>query len=72
MGVSQLPEFYVRPHLGTELVELLPEFRIPDEPIWGAYSRRRHLTPKLKQMLSMLTNNLSLALETTDRSYTRN
>ena len=64
MGISQLPEFYLKGHIGQELVELLPQYRVADEPIWGAYSRRRHLTPKLRQMLAYLAEGLGPALDT--------
>lgn len=63
MGISQLPEFYLKSHIGKELVELLPQYRVADEPIWGAYSRRRHLTPKLRHMLAQLTDELGPAME---------
>lgn len=63
MGVSQLPEFYLRGHIGEDLVELLAQHRVADEPIWGAYSRRRHLTPKLRQILAQLSEELGPALE---------
>lgn len=64
MGISQLPEFYLKGHLGTKLVELLPQHRVADEPIWGAYSRRRHLTPKLRRMIDQLAAELGPALDT--------
>ncbi len=67
MGICQLPEFYLKGHLGKELVELLPDHRVADEPIWGAYSRRRHLTPKLQQMLARLAEELGPALEAESR-----
>ncbi len=62
MGISQLPEFYLGGRVGSELVELLPAYRVADEPIWGAYSRRRHLTPKLRHMLALLSEELGPAL----------
>ena len=67
MGICQLPEFYLKDHMGRELVELLPEHRVADEPIWGAYSRRRHLTPKLQRLIARLAEELGPALECGNR-----
>lgn len=59
MGVCQLPEFYVAPHLGRELKELLPAHRAPDEPIWAVYPQRRHLAPKVRHLVAALEQQMN-------------
>lgn len=68
MGICQLPEFYLHGHLGAELVELLPELRAPDEPIWAVYPQRRHLAPKVRQLIATLEEQIKLALSAPARS----
>lgn len=63
LGVCQLPEFYVLPHLRSGMVELLLEDAQPDEePIWAVYQRRSHLVPKIQSMVSELQRELEPAL----------
>lgn len=68
MGICQLPEFYLHGHLGVELVELLPDLRAPDEPIWAVYPQRRHLAPKVRQLIITLEEQIKIALSAPARS----
>lgn len=64
MGVCQLPEFYVLPHLATGKLELiLDNFRPNDEPIWAVHPQRRHMLPKIKGLVDMLTEQFAVALQ---------
>lgn len=60
MGVCQLPEFYVLPHLRTgELNLVLDAFAPDEEPIWAVYPERRHLLPKIRLAIDLLRKHLS-------------
>lgn len=63
MGLCQLPEFYILPHLATGDLELvLDQFRPDDEPIWAVYPQRRHMLPKIRRLVSLLAEELPSAL----------
>jgi DNA-binding transcriptional LysR family regulator len=63
MGVCQLPEFYILPHLASgDLVLLLEDHRAEDEPIWAVYPQRRHMLPKITGFVDALRQGLPLAL----------
>ena len=63
MGVCQLPEFYMLPALRSkELVEVVPDFRPSEEPIWAVYPQRRHLLPKVRGAVSLLKRELAAAI----------
>ena len=63
MGICQLPDFYVlRPLASGALVEILPEYRRPEEPIWAVYPERRHLMPKVRLLVDSLKERLGPAL----------
>lgn len=63
MGVCQLPEFYVLPHIASgALQEVLAEYRPDEEPIWAVYPQRRHLLPKISGLLDLLRQHLPAAL----------
>ncbi|QSQ12614.1 LysR substrate-binding domain-containing protein [Myxococcus landrumensis] len=47
LGVTQLPEFVVRPHLASgALVRLFPEWRREPFPVFIASPPRRHMTAR--------------------------
>ncbi len=63
LGICQLPEFYVLRHLASgALVEILPEYRRREEPIWAVYPERRHLMPKVRLLVDQLKARLGPAL----------
>ncbi|KXK01399.1 MAG: LysR family transcriptional regulator [Nitrospira sp. OLB3] len=63
LGICQLPDFYILPHLGHGMVELLLEpFQPDEEPIWAVYPRRRHLVPKIQSMIVELERELGPGL----------
>jgi DNA-binding transcriptional LysR family regulator len=55
LGVSNNPGFLIGPDLqqGT-LVELLPDYRLPDIDILAMYPSRRHLSAKVRVMIDFL------------------
>jgi DNA-binding transcriptional LysR family regulator len=63
MGICQLPEFYVLPHIASGALEqILPDLTPEDEPIWAVYPQRRHLLPKISGLLELLRHELPVAL----------
>jgi DNA-binding transcriptional LysR family regulator len=64
MGICQLPEFYVLPYIDTrQLIPILNTFQAAPEPIWAVYPRRRHLLPKISQLVEKLRLELPPLLE---------
>lgn len=63
MGLCQLPEFYVLPHIAAGRLEtVLDDFRAADEPIWAVYPQQRHLLPKVRDLVRRLRAELGPAL----------
>ena len=63
LGICQLPDFYVLPYLKHGMVDLLLEDAQPDdEPIWAVYPQRRHLLPKVQQVVDCLAHELGPAM----------
>ena len=63
MGICQLPAFYVLPYLRSGALELvLADIQPQDEAIWAVYPQRRHLSPKVTALVSLLRRELPLAL----------
>ncbi len=68
MGICQLPEFYVLPFLETGEVErVLDHCRPDDEPIWAVYPQRRHLLPKIKNVVECLRQELGEAMSSAQK-----
>lgn len=60
LGMVQLPDYYVRPHLESgELISVLDNFQVPDEGVWAVYPQNRHLSPKIRALVDFLYENLS-------------
>lgn len=67
MGICQLPAFYVYKHLSDgRLQELLREEKPEDEPIWAVYPTRRHLSPKVSGLVSLIRTRLQDRILTHD------
>jgi len=59
IGIIQLPDYYVLPHLENgKLIPLLEQNRQPDEGIWALYPHNRHLSPKVRMLLDYLSEAL--------------
>lgn len=60
VGIVQLPDYYVQPHLDSgKLIALLTQHQQPDEGIWAVYPHNRHLSPKVRFLLDHLTHGLA-------------
>ena len=60
VGLVQLPSNYVSQPLQTgELVELMTQFRPPEEGIWALYPHNRQLSPKVSLLIDRLKQALS-------------
>jgi DNA-binding transcriptional LysR family regulator len=63
LGICQLPEFYVLPRLADGSLEpLLEAYRPKAEPVWAVYPQRRHLLPKVRNLVDRLKAELGPAL----------
>ncbi len=63
MGIGQLPAFYVQEDVARgALVEILAHERAEAEPIWAVYPERRHLSPKVREMVNLLKSRLPALL----------
>ncbi|MCC5809726.1 MAG: LysR family transcriptional regulator [Ectothiorhodospiraceae bacterium] len=59
IGLVQLPNYYVAPHLGDgRLIEVLSQFREPEEGIWALYPQSRHLSPRIRMLVDFLAGRL--------------
>ncbi len=59
IGIIQLPDYYVYPHLANgDLLELFPECRATAEGIWALYPQNRHLSPKVRLLVDYLADQL--------------
>lgn len=55
LGFCQLPDFYVREGIAQgRLISALDAFQPEPEPIWAVYPHRRHLLPKVYQLVEQL------------------
>lgn len=65
IGIIQLPDYYVYPHLANgDLLELFPECRATAEGIWALYPQNRHLSPKVRLLVDYLAEKLGSASPT--------
>jgi DNA-binding transcriptional LysR family regulator len=65
IGIIQLPDYYVYPHLANgDLLELFPECRATAEGIWALYPQNRHLSPKVRLLVDYLAEQLGSASPT--------
>jgi DNA-binding transcriptional LysR family regulator len=56
VGIIALPTYLLEEHLGAgRLVALLDDFAPPDKPIRAVYPTRRHLSPKVRLFIDLLT-----------------
>jgi DNA-binding transcriptional LysR family regulator len=60
VGIVQLPDYYVQEYIASgELVELLSQYREPDDAIWALYPQNRHLSPKVRMLVDYLAQALA-------------
>lgn len=69
LGICQLPDFYVLPYLQHGMVELLlEEAQREEEPIWAVYPQRKHLLPKVQQVVDCMRHELGPAITSRKQS----
>jgi DNA-binding transcriptional LysR family regulator len=62
VGIVQLPDYYVQPHLDSgQLLALLMQYQQAEEGIWAVYPHNRHLSPKVRFLLDHLIQGLGSA-----------
>lgn len=60
LGVALLPAYCIRPYLDDgRLVELLPDHRFPDRPIFALYPDRRNVPHAVRMLIDFLTERLA-------------
>ncbi|WP_156679780.1 LysR family transcriptional regulator [Sphingomonas profundi] len=59
LGLCQLPDFYVGQAIADgRLARVLDDVRAQDEPVWAVYPQRRHLLPKVRNLVDLLDARL--------------
>lgn len=59
IGMVQLPDYYLQEALKSgELVEVLRDYQNDDEAVWALYPQNRHLSLKVKMLLTRLSEHL--------------
>lgn len=59
LGLAQLPDYYVEPHLASgELLSVLDAYRHDDSAVWAITPRHRHRSPKIRQFIDFLVERL--------------
>ena len=60
LGIALLPDYCVDEDLADgSLVEILPDYRLPDHPIYALYPHQRLLTAKVRLLLDFLIERFS-------------
>lgn len=61
VGIVQLPDYYVQEYINEgQLIELLPNYREPDDAVWALYPQNRHLSPKVRMLVDYLAKELAI------------
>jgi DNA-binding transcriptional LysR family regulator len=64
MGICHVPTFYARAALDQgALVPVLDAYRANAEPIWAVYPHRRHLLPKVRDLVDLLASEMQPAFD---------
>jgi len=59
IGIVQLPDYYVTPHLQSgALINLLAQYQEPDEDVWAVHPFNRQLSPKIRLLIDYLQKQL--------------
>jgi len=60
VGIVQLPDYYVKPHIDSgQLITLLDNYREQEEGIWAVYPHNRHLSPRVRLLVDYLAQYLN-------------
>ncbi|GAA6150891.1 LysR family transcriptional regulator [Pseudoteredinibacter isoporae] len=60
IGIVQLPDYYVQPHLDNgRLHALLEPYQDKSEGVWGVYPPNRYLSPRIRILIDYLAEHLA-------------
>ncbi|WP_163834225.1 LysR family transcriptional regulator [Spartinivicinus ruber] len=63
LGLTQLPDYYVKPAIEQgELRVLLDQYQPPQTAVWAVYPYNRHLSPKVRLFVDYLSQHLPQTL----------
>lgn len=61
LGIVQLPDYYVQPHIKSlALIPLLQKHQPIDEGIWALYPHNRYVSPKVRMLIDYIADHLAL------------
>ncbi len=61
LGIVQLPDYYVQPHIESlALIPLLQKHQPIDEGIWALYPHNRYVSPKVRMLIDYIADHLAL------------
>jgi len=61
LGIVQLPDYYVQPHIESlALIPLLQKHQPTDEGIWALYPHNRYVSPKVRMLIDYIADHLAL------------
>ena len=59
LGLVQLPDYYVEEDLESgALISVLDQYACTHTAVWVVYPRHRHLSPKVRQFVDFLVENM--------------
>lgn len=60
LGLSQLPDYYVKKHLESgELIEVLQDYKDNREGVWALFASNKNVSPKVRSFVDYLSHNLA-------------
>ncbi|MAU40025.1 MAG: LysR family transcriptional regulator [Kordiimonas sp.] len=63
LGITQLPEFYVRPEIKAgRLIPFLEDWTVDDIPVWAVYPHRQYLPTKVRLFINYVSQKLPAKL----------
>lgn len=61
LGVGRLPDFIAKPYIDSgELIQLLPEYKMPEKSIWAVFPERAYMPVKVRVFIDYLSDTLTL------------
>lgn len=61
VGVGRLPDFIAKPYIDNgELIQLLPEYKMPEKNIWAVFPERAYMPVKVRAFIDYLSEVLTV------------
>lgn len=61
LGLSQLPDYYVKQHIESgNLIEVLQDYKDDREGVWALFATNKNVSPKVRFFIDHLSQNLTL------------